>query len=179
MARGMTPSSIHGAAISNVVPPVQGTLERMVATSVSRMTLPSSPQVRSSRPCARAAATTAAAVAAHEGRIVELEHALVHGIVDFIEADTEEARQKHAQPLISVVLNLFALPVQAGDMILHRRLDRVEVRRAHDEAPDEQDQRLVGLRELGPKLAKRTRHDWRSARARARYGSTSPRRLAL
>jgi 5-methyltetrahydrofolate--homocysteine methyltransferase len=28
-----------------------------------------------------------------------LSHALVHGIVDFIEADTEEARQKHAQPL--------------------------------------------------------------------------------
>jgi 5-methyltetrahydrofolate--homocysteine methyltransferase len=28
-----------------------------------------------------------------------LEHALVHGIVDFIEADTEEARQQHARPL--------------------------------------------------------------------------------
>jgi 5-methyltetrahydrofolate--homocysteine methyltransferase len=28
-----------------------------------------------------------------------LSHALVHGIVDFIEADTEEARQKHARPL--------------------------------------------------------------------------------
>jgi 5-methyltetrahydrofolate--homocysteine methyltransferase len=28
-----------------------------------------------------------------------LEHALVHGIVDFIEADTEEARQAHARPL--------------------------------------------------------------------------------
>src|SRR5438270_1487595 len=28
-----------------------------------------------------------------------LSHALVHGIVDFIEADTEEARQRHARPL--------------------------------------------------------------------------------
>jgi 5-methyltetrahydrofolate--homocysteine methyltransferase len=28
-----------------------------------------------------------------------LSHALVHGIVDFIEGDTEEARQKHARPL--------------------------------------------------------------------------------
>src|SRR6185369_9370182 len=28
-----------------------------------------------------------------------LSHALVHGIVDFIDADTEEARQKHARPL--------------------------------------------------------------------------------
>ncbi len=28
-----------------------------------------------------------------------LSHALVHGIVDFIEADTEEARQQHARPL--------------------------------------------------------------------------------
>src|SRR5215204_5990130 len=28
-----------------------------------------------------------------------LAHALVHGIVDFIEEDTEEARQKHARPL--------------------------------------------------------------------------------
>jgi 5-methyltetrahydrofolate--homocysteine methyltransferase len=28
-----------------------------------------------------------------------LEHALVHGIVDFIEADTEEARQRHDRPL--------------------------------------------------------------------------------
>src|SRR5213079_437882 len=28
-----------------------------------------------------------------------LSHALVHGIVDFIEADTEEARQKHPRPL--------------------------------------------------------------------------------
>jgi 5-methyltetrahydrofolate--homocysteine methyltransferase len=28
-----------------------------------------------------------------------LSHSLVHGIVDFIEADTEEARQKHARPL--------------------------------------------------------------------------------
>src|SRR3954468_2129754 len=28
-----------------------------------------------------------------------LEHALVHGIVDFIEADTEEARREHARPL--------------------------------------------------------------------------------
>lgn len=28
-----------------------------------------------------------------------LSHALVHGIVDFIESDTEEARQKHARPL--------------------------------------------------------------------------------
>src|SRR5690606_19903214 len=28
-----------------------------------------------------------------------LEHALVHGIIDFIEEDTEEARQKAARPL--------------------------------------------------------------------------------
>jgi 5-methyltetrahydrofolate--homocysteine methyltransferase len=35
-----------------------------------------------------------------EGPVEErLSHALVHGIVDFIEADTEEARQKHARPL--------------------------------------------------------------------------------
>jgi 5-methyltetrahydrofolate--homocysteine methyltransferase len=30
-----------------------------------------------------------------------LTHALVKGIVDFIDADTEEARQKYAQPLRS------------------------------------------------------------------------------
>ena len=29
-----------------------------------------------------------------------LSHALVHGVVDFIEADTEEARQKYPQPLV-------------------------------------------------------------------------------
>jgi len=35
-----------------------------------------------------------------EGPVEErLSHALVHGIVDFIEEDTEEARQKHARPL--------------------------------------------------------------------------------
>jgi 5-methyltetrahydrofolate--homocysteine methyltransferase len=28
-----------------------------------------------------------------------LSHALVHGIVEFIEADTEEARQEYARPL--------------------------------------------------------------------------------
>ncbi|MCB9667305.1 MAG: methionine synthase [Myxococcales bacterium] len=35
-----------------------------------------------------------------EGSVeARLSHALVHGIVDFIEADTEEARQKHPKPL--------------------------------------------------------------------------------
>src|SRR4029079_4505299 len=35
-----------------------------------------------------------------EGPVEErLSHALVHGIVDFIEADTEEARQKYPRPL--------------------------------------------------------------------------------
>src|SRR3954466_3913285 len=53
-----------------------------------------------------------------------LSHALVHGIVDFIEADTEEARQKHARPLdviegplmhgMSIVGDLFG----AGKMFL-------------------------------------------------------------
>jgi 5-methyltetrahydrofolate--homocysteine methyltransferase len=53
-----------------------------------------------------------------------LRHALVHGIVDFIEADTEEARQKHGRPLaviegplmdgMSVVGDLFG----AGKMFL-------------------------------------------------------------
>src|SRR3954468_11506417 len=53
-----------------------------------------------------------------------LSYALVHGIVDFIEADTEEARQKHARPLdviegplmngMSIVGDLFG----AGKMFL-------------------------------------------------------------
>src|SRR3954449_455226 len=53
-----------------------------------------------------------------------LSHALVHGIVDYIEADTEEARQKHARPLdviegplmhgMSIVGDLFG----AGKMFL-------------------------------------------------------------
>ena len=35
-----------------------------------------------------------------EGTVEErLSHALVHGVVDFIEADVEEARQKYARPL--------------------------------------------------------------------------------
>src|SRR4029453_17536973 len=53
-----------------------------------------------------------------------LSHALVHGVVDFIEADVEEARQKYARPLeiiegplmdgMKVVGNLFG----AGKMFL-------------------------------------------------------------
>ena len=39
--------------------------------------------------------------------------------------------QQHAQPLIPVAHNLFAFPVQARDVILHRRLHRMKVCRTH------------------------------------------------
>jgi len=39
--------------------------------------------------------------------------------------------QQHSQPLISMKFNTFALPIQACDVIFHRRLDRMKVRRAH------------------------------------------------
>jgi len=45
-----------------------------------------------------------------------LEHALVHGIVDFIEADTEEARQKYEKPLEIIEGPLMAGMSVVGDL---------------------------------------------------------------
>jgi 5-methyltetrahydrofolate--homocysteine methyltransferase len=45
-----------------------------------------------------------------------LSHALVHGIVDFIEEDTEEARQKHARPLDVIEGPLMSGMAIVGDL---------------------------------------------------------------